>query len=90
MWVLDTNPGPLQEQVLLTMEPSLQPLYLLTYVPIYFMCMDVMPACRLLYHVCSWCPQKTEVASDPLGLELWMVLSHRECWEGNQGPLQRQ
>jgi hypothetical protein len=41
------------------------------------MCVCVLPVCIFLYHKCAWCPQRPEGESDPLGLELEMVLS----WE---------
>lgn len=48
------------------------------------MCMGVLSASTYVHHMHShrwsmgttWCPQNTEAASDSLGLELHMVVSH--------------
>ena len=53
------------------------------------MCVSVWPVCMHVHHVHAWFLRRSEEASDPQGLELWMIVSHH----GNAGdlcPLQEQ
>jgi hypothetical protein len=51
-------------------------------------CMRVLPACICVYHVCTWCSQRSEEGIrfpgtgivDGCGLPC-------ECWESSPGPL---
>lgn len=42
----------------------------------YFMCMNVLSACMYAYHVCAWSCGDQKGASDPLRLELEIIMSH--------------
>ena len=55
------------------------------------MSMNVLPACRHLYHVHAWYLQRLEegIESPRTGvIDGWELLS--ECWKLNLGPLQEQ
>lgn len=49
-------------------------------------------SCTYVYHVCVWCPQKSEEGVRVLDLKLWMVESRHVggCWDLNLSPLQEQ
>ena len=36
----------------------------------YFMCMDVLPACRSVHHLCTWYSQRLEVGIRSPGAEV--------------------
>ena len=63
------------EQVLLTAEPSLHPLYSILF-KFYFMCMSVLPACMYVHHVHAWCPKRSE--EDPGSPETGVTGSCKE------------
>ena len=49
-------------------------------------------SCMYVYHVCVWCPRKSEEGVRVLDLKLWMVESRHVggCWDLNLSPLQEQ
>lgn len=53
---------------------------------LYFMCMNVVAACMLVYYVQIWCPQKSEegVGSFGIGVTVGILCGG---WEANTGHL---
>lgn len=56
---------------------------------LYFMCLNILPACMRMYHMHAWCLHKPENRLNALELVLQMVVNHHVggC-ELNPGPLQ--
>lgn len=48
-----------------------------------FMCMNLLCACRYVYHIHAWCFWNSEAGSVPLELELWIFVSHERV-TGNE------
>ena len=56
-----------------------------------FICMRVLPTCMSAHRMLNWCPQRQERVSEPLELELQMVVtSHVGAGNLNPGPLEEQ
>lgn len=53
---------------------------------IYFTCMSALSECMNMYHVCTWCSQKSDDNVKSLGIEDGML--GIEAW--SSGPLQEQ
>lgn len=57
----------------------------------YFMCINVLPSCVYVQHVCAWCPRRSE---EGVGYPRPGLMDNCEppcrCWKLNPDPLQEQ
>lgn len=47
----------------------------------FFLCMDVLSACRYVYHLCTWCPWRPKECVRSLGTEV--AHTPAGCWESS-------